>query len=110
MTPVLHYDQSCPVCRTFAKAVQKLVPPGGIELRPIENPEDSKDFRFTDALGMDHYGNDAVKALYESFPSTASAFAFLPDKYQEMALQLVYKVGSLMRTVVNRVRNKGCGC
>ena len=101
----LFYDGTCPVCTSFAHLIRKKVDASKIRFVP-NNAGDS--FRFETPEGIVYEGEKAVNALADAFPAVLNYFWMLPASLKKPALNMAYKTGAAIRSVL--VPTEDCGC
>lgn len=108
---VLYYDATCPVCRVFVS--QLMVYIGDVvDFVPTANPEEAKEFRFTDIFGSEYVGEAGISMMFSMYPQAGAAIPYVPEKYKEAVAKFAYKVGGLARSVIQSISKatKGCNC
>jgi len=111
LTKIL-YDQDCPVCRSFAKLLKKKFPPETLLTVPM-NPadlEDAESFCVELPDGQRFFDRDAVHQLAERHPDVKGYFWMLPPGYREEAMFRTYRMGRLLRRIMNIGRRRKCNC
>lgn len=103
MIPRLYYDSGCPVCRSFAKLLDKHLK-GAVELIPMEEESASqaREFRLETSEGHSLYGEQAVHELARLEPRIEEYFWMLPPSYRGKALVRTYKFGNWLRRLFRR--------
>jgi len=105
----LYFDSNCPLCRSFAKLLQKHLS-GEIEVIPFPQGEESKDFKLELSNGKFLYGKEAIDALEKEVPKVKDFFWMLPDFYRGKALHKTYAFGKFLRRLFYGKREcEGCG-
>lgn len=116
MTPVLYYDENCPVCRIFKNRIEKDVGIGAIEFKPA--PAESKTFRYVRSNGGTYLGKDALRMMLNDFPGIAPALNILPAAWKEQVIGATVKAAGLIREAIGKFSQRpgtggkpgGCGC
>lgn len=107
-TPILYYDDSCPVCRQFKKHIET----------KKKNPLLFKDigtsatnFKYVDSDGLVHVGKVALRRLIKDFPEVVGALQILPESWRFVISNKILEVASILRDVNKKIARKGdCGC
>jgi len=107
MKAKLYFDGNCPVCTSYIRLLRKKLDETKIEIIPFQSS--AKEFQYVSADGRVYAGNRAIEQLAKDFPAVTNYFWILPDKYKVKALQVAYKVGSVVRNAITP-KKKGCGC
>ncbi len=101
----LYYDSNCPVCRSFAKLLQKHL---SDELEIIPLGEYAKDFKLELSNGEVLYGKEAIDALEREVPKVKDFFWMLPDSYKGKAMRKTYAFGKFLRRISNFFYKRRC--
>lgn len=105
MTSKLYYDSGCPICNNYVKLLKRKLDQRRVKF--IGTTEKLDDFKYVTSNNKTYYGTEATKQLAKEFPVVLDYFWMLPEKYKTSALSIVYKAGSVVRTVLKKT---GCGC
>lgn len=103
----LYYDAHCPICTSFVSMLKTKVDLAKISFLPTTS--NTKDFRLDISTGKVVYGQDAINELAQAFPAILNYFWMLPQGFKKPALNMVYKAGSVARTVIKKATGCGCG-
>ena len=103
----LYFDANCPLCRSFAKLLQKHLSER-LELLELPNGEQAKDFKLELPSGELLYGKEAINALEREVPKVKDFFWMLPESYKGKALQETYTLSKLFRRVFYFFGKKQC--
>jgi len=104
----LYFDSNCPLCRSFAKLLQKHLG-AEIEIIPFPQGEQAKDFKLELLSGEFLYGKEAIDALEKEAPKIKNFFWMLPDSYRGKALHKTYAFGKVLRWIFYFFGRKRCG-
>ena len=116
--PILYYDETCPLCRSFKAALVGYIG-NAIDYKPIE--ADAKTFRFVGADGSVFKGKDALRKLLTDYPRIAPALNVLPDKWKLQVVNAGLQVATALRSALSTLQENiasgkipksdgGCGC
>jgi len=94
----LYFDSHCPLCSSFAKLLQKHLS-GEVEIIPLSQGEQAKDFKLELSDGEFLYGKEAIDALEKKVPKIKDFFWMLPDSYRGKALHKTYAFGKFLRRI-----------
>jgi len=103
----LHYDSDCPVCRSFAKLLQKHLS-GEVETVPLPQGEQTQEFKLELLSGEVLYGKEAIDALEKENPKVKDFFWMLPDSYRGKAIHKTYAFGKFLRRIFRFFGKKRC--
>jgi hypothetical protein len=101
----LYFDSNCPVCRSFAKLLQKHLS-GEVEIIPFS--EQAEDFKLELAGGKTLYGKEAIKILEKEIPKIKDFFWMLPGSYRGKAIYKTYAFGKFLRRISNFFGGRRC--
>jgi len=101
----LYFDSNCPVCRSFAKLLQKHLS-DEVEIIPLG--EQAEDFKLELADGKILYGKEAIETLEKEIPKVKDFFWMLPDSYRGKAVYKTYAFGKFLRRVFNFFNGQRC--
>ena len=104
----LYFDSFCPVCRSFAKLMQKHLS-GEIEIIPFPQGEKAGDFKLELSSGEFLYGKEAIDVLAKEVPRVKDFFWMLPDSYRGKVLHKTYAFGKFLRKLFYFFSGKRCG-
>ena len=102
----LYFDSNCPLCRSFAKLLQKHLS-SEVDVIPFPQGEQIKDFKLELLSGEFLYGKEAIDALEKEVPKVKDFFWMLPDSYRGKALHKTYAFGKFLRWLF--YSKKKCG-
>ena len=91
----LYFDSGCPVCRSFAKLLQKHLS-DEVEIIPLPQGEQAKEFKLV-SNGEVLYGKEAIERLEREVPRIKDFFWMLPDSYRGKAVYKTYALGRFIR-------------
>ncbi|MDR2999935.1 MAG: DUF393 domain-containing protein [Fibromonadaceae bacterium] len=91
----LYFDSSCPLCRSFAKLLQKHLS-GEVETIPLPQGEQAQEFELV-FNGETLRGKEAIDTLVKEVPRVKDFFWMLPDSYRGKAVHKTYALGRLFR-------------
>ncbi|MCL2283755.1 MAG: DUF393 domain-containing protein [Fibromonadales bacterium] len=103
----LYFDHNCPVCRSYAKLLQKHLS-GEVETIPLQDGEQAREFKLELSSGEVLYGKEAIDALVKEVPKVKDFFWMLPDSYRGKAIYKTYALGRFMRRVFNFFSRRQC--
>ena len=104
----LYFDSNCPLCRSFAKLLQKHLS-GEVDIIPFLQGEQTKDFKLELSDGEFLYGKEAIDALEKEVPKVKNFFWMLPDSYRGKALHKTYFFGKFLRRLFYFFGRRNCG-
>ncbi|MDR1811860.1 MAG: hypothetical protein LBQ87_03460 [Candidatus Fibromonas sp.] len=105
----LYFDSNCPVCRSFAKLLQKHLG-GEVDTVPMPQDEQTKEFKLELSNGEILYGKEAIDALQKEVPRIKDFFWMLPDSYRGKMLHKTYAFGKLLRRFVYFITGRCSRC
>jgi len=103
----LYFDSDCPLCRSFAKLLQKHLS-GEVNIIPFQQGEQAKDFKLELSNGEFLHGKEAIDALEREVPKIRDFFWMLPDSYRGKALHKTYAFGKFLRSILFRKKCEKC--
>jgi hypothetical protein len=103
----LYFDAACPLCRSYAKLLQKHLSEQ-VEFLEMPDGEQSKDFKLELSSGEVLHGKEAVDALEKEIPKVKDFFWMLPESYKGKALQETYALGKFFHKIFYFFRRKWC--
>lgn len=108
-TPILYYDQSCPVCIQFKKHIEKKAK-NPLEFRDIGSQ--AKKFKYVDSDSLIHVGKVGLRRLITDYPEVTSALQILPESWRFVVSNKILEMAGLLRDVNKKISKKsgGCGC
>lgn len=101
----LHYDDSCVVCKSFARLITKVVPPEKLQLIAAQSPGQEFLLEFE---GQSWKGESAITKLQEIAPEICQCLWMLPPSYRSKNLFRAYRLGSWIRR--HLLRRRDCNC
>jgi len=104
----LYFDSNCPVCRSFARLLQKHLS-GEAEIIPLPQGEQTQDFKLELSNGEVLYGKEAIDALEREVPKVKDFFWMLPDSYRGKAVHKIYAFGKFLRRIFHFFGKRRCG-
>jgi hypothetical protein len=87
--------------------IQKKVASDSLSYIPADAGD--KDFKFVLDDGSTYSGTVAITTLANRFPVVKEYVGFLPEKYQDGALKIVYNASSVVRAAIKKVGGCNCG-
>ena len=106
MKPALIYDETCPICSNYKRFVQKKL---GERIEYIPGDPKASEVQYRDALGKTFSGVHAIDKLVADFPEVKDLMFLLPPKLRAARIKAVYKVSSVVRKGIGKVKG-GCNC
>jgi len=103
----LYFDSNCPVCRSFAKLLQKHLS-GEAEIIPLPQGEQAQEFKLELSSGEVLYGKEAIDALEREIPKVKDFFWMLPSSYRGKAVHKTYAIGNFLRRIFNLFYGNRC--
>ena len=103
----LYFDSNCPVCRSYAKLLQKHLS-GEVETVQLPEGELQQEFKLELSNGEFLYGKEAIDALVKEVPKVKDFFWMLPDSYKGKAVHEAYAFGKFMRKVFGFFSRNEC--
>jgi len=104
----LYFDSNCPVCRSFAKLLQKHLS-GEVEIIPLPQDEQAQEFKLELSSGEVLYGKEAIEALEREIPKVKDFFWMLPSSYRGKAVYKTYAFGRFLRRIFYFFGKRQCG-
>ena len=103
----LYFDSNCPVCRSYAKLLQKNLS-DEVETIPFPEGVQAQEFKLELSSGEFLYGKEAIDALVKEVPKVKDFFWMLPDSYRGKAVHEAYAFGKFMHKVFNFFSRQHC--
>jgi hypothetical protein len=105
--PRLLYDTECPVCSNFVRLIKRKISETDLEYYP--SGKNATDFQYVNKNGIVYTGIIAIDKLSADFSQILDYMWMLPPAYKTKGLAVAYKVGSVVRTAVGKIK-KSCNC
>jgi len=106
MKPALIYDATCPICSKYQSFVKKKL---GDRIEYIPGDPKASEVHYRDAVGKTYSGVHAIDKLVVDFPEVKDLMFLLPPNLRAAGIKAVYKVSSVVRKSVGKVKG-GCNC
>ena len=103
----LYFDSNCPVCRSFAKLLQKHLS-GEAEIIPLPQGEQTQEFKLELSSGEVLNGKEAIDAMEREIPKVKDFFWMLPSSYRGKAVYKTYAFGKFLRRIYNFLYRRQC--